>query len=118
MRRDITVRGIDDMIRQLNRHMGEAAVADIDRITESYARKMAEESAALAPIDSGALKGSIASSPEVSEDSDHVWQYGSDLPYALRQEYENPTHKGFIRKAVWNNRNKYRDAVKNRITEG
>lgn len=116
MIRTVSVLGIDSLIQQLNDRLGDGAVSDIDRITETYARKMAADAAAMAPIDSGALKTSIASSPEQVEE--HVWQYGSNLPYATRQEYEHATNKAFIRKSVWNNRQRYRDAIKDRIMRG
>lgn len=118
MRNNVRVFGIEDVLRRLDRQIGEVAIRDVDRITETYARKMAEESAGLAPIDSGALRNSLASSPQQSEDSEHVWEYGSNLPYANRQEYEHATNKGFVRKSVWNNREDYRNAVKNRVTGG
>lgn len=118
MRNNVRVFGIEDVLRRLDRQIGEAAIRDVDRITETYARKMAQESADMAPVKDGGLRGSLASSPEVSDDSDHVWEWGSDLPYANRQEYEHATHKGFARKAVWNNREDYRKAVKKRVTGG
>ena len=118
MKKNVSVIGIEEMIRKLDRHIGEQAIQDVDRITETYARKMANESSNMAPIDSGALKGSIASSPQESDESKHIWEWGSDLPYATRQEYEHRTQKGFVRKSVWNNRTPYREAVKNRLTRG
>ena len=97
---------------------GKETVEDIERITEAYARKMAGEAATLAPVKTGALKNSIAKSPRKVHGEDVVWEWGTDLPYGLRQEYEHRSRKGFVRKAIWNNRNKYRDAVRRRITKG
>lgn len=94
------------------------AVKDIERITEAYARKMAGEAATLAPIKTGALKNSIAKSPRKVHGEDVVWEWGTDLSYGLRQEYEHRTRKGFVRRAIWNNQRKYRDAVRRRITKG
>lgn len=116
MKLNVKVTGVDDIIRKLNRHMGAQAIADVDKITEAYARSMANESAEMAPVKDGALRNSIASSPEQIEE--HVWQYGSNLPYAKRQEYEHKTNKAFIRKSIWNNRDKYRNAIKKRLTKG
>lgn len=118
MRPSVTVTGIDQLLRQLERQAGKEAVADIDKITEAYARKMAGESAQMAPVDTSLLKNTIASSPEPALD-EHHWQYGTgELPYAIIQEYEHKSNKAFIRRAVWNNREKYRLAVLNRILKG
>lgn len=113
---NLKVTGIDDVIKRLGRHIGADALSDVSKTTETYARKMANESADMAPIKDGALRNSIASSPEQIDT--YTWQYGSDLPYALRQEYEHKTNKAFIRKSVWNNREAYRKAVKNRLING
>lgn len=113
MQTRIRISGLGSVSRMLDRLAGEGMQQDIANITETYARKMAEEAAALAPIDSGALKGSIASSPE--QINEYTWQYGSNLPYATKMEYMHPTNKAFIRKSVWNNREKYRKAVKKRL---
>lgn len=113
MNPNIRVTGIANVRRHLERLANAGFREDIANITETYARKMAEEAAALAPIDSGALKGSLASSPEQVDT--YTWSYGSNLPYATKMEYTHPTNKAFVRKSVWNNRNKYRDAIKNRV---
>lgn len=112
---NVRVLGLEQVLRDLNRMVDAQAQADIDGIAETYARKMAEESAAMAPVDLGGLRGSIASSPQESDDNIHIWEWGSNLPYATRMEYTHPTNKGFVRKAIWNNRQKYRDAVIKRI---
>lgn len=117
MKFNVSVSGIDAVLRKLERHLGDEAVTDIDRITEAYARKMANESAEMAPVKDGLLKNSIASSPQPSDEL-HVWEYGSNLPYATKQEYTHPTQKAFIRRSVWNNREKYSNAILKRITKG
>jgi hypothetical protein len=76
---------------------------------------MANESAEMAPRLTGKLKNSITAS--VEQESEGVWTYGSDLPYATRQEYEHRSKKGFIRKSVWNNREPYRNKINQRIGE-
>src|SRR5690625_1824526 len=93
---------------------GQKALNNADKITETYTRKMANESATSAPVDSGDLRASIVASPRKLEKG--VWEYGSELAYAKRQEYENATHKGFIRKSVWNNRTPYRNAIRKEFT--
>lgn len=112
----LDVRGIDDTIRRLAQHIGEEAWADIANTTEAYTRKMANESAQKAPLKDGGLKNSIASSPQKVDAQ--TWEYGSDLPYATRQEYEHSTHSAFIRKAVWDNEEDYRSAVERRVRNG
>ena len=118
MKLNVKVAGLDDVLRKLDKQLGQQAIDDLDKITEAYARKMANESAEMAPIKDGPLRNSIASSPQVSDDDIHVWEYGSNLPYATRQEYEHKTNKAFIRKSVWNNREQYRAAIRKRITRG
>jgi hypothetical protein len=88
---------------------------DLDRITEAYARKMANETAMAAPVDTGRLKNSFP--PSVRKEGDVSWSYGSDVPYAKKQEYEHKTKKGFVRKTVWNNRELYRNKINERLGE-
>lgn len=110
---NISVSGLSEVLSQLD----DAEIArDIGRITETYARKIANESAANAPVDTGRLKNSLASSPK--KESETSWTIGSDLPYALRQEYEHRTKKGFTRKAVWDNRTPFREKIAERLSEG
>ncbi len=86
---------------------------DVDEITGTYAKKMANESAQKAPVDTGALRNSITAS--VKKHGDAEWSYGSNLPYARRQEYEHSTKKAFFRESVWNNRDPYKNALVARI---
>ncbi len=109
---DLNIRGINDVIRALD---PERITQDLDRITEAYTRKMANETAEAAPRDTGRLANSFPAS--VEKESECVWTYGSDLPYATRQEYEHRTKKGFVRKTVWTNRNPYREKIRERIRE-
>lgn len=110
----INITGLNNVMRALANMADSSMVGDLERISETYARKMAEESAALAPIDTTALRNSIASSPQEST-VEHVWEYGSNLQYAVKMEYTHPTNKAYIRKVVWDNRAKYRKAIKERI---
>ncbi len=114
MKMNVKVQGVDKIMRDFSQR-GLAAQYRADKVTETYARKMANESAEMAPVDSGDLRASIAASPERLANA--VWQYGSDLPYARRQEYEHASRKGFIRKSVWNNRTPYREALKREVTK-
>lgn len=109
----VNIAGLADVVRTLENMIGDGTIGGLDEITESYARNMSAESAALAPIDTSALKNSIASSPQPAEA--HVWEYGSNLPYAVKMEYTHPENKTFIRKVVWDNKQAYRDALEERI---
>src|SRR5699024_5069866 len=94
---------------------GIQAQGNADKITETYTRKMANVSGQMAPKDSGDLQTSIIASPRRLQLG--TWQYGSELPYARRQEYEHKSQKGFIRKSVWNNRSDYREALRKEFTK-
>lgn len=117
MRLSIEVTGLDELMKKFDAISGQAAARNVDKITETYTRKMANESSASAPVDSGDLRASIAASPRPATSEQGVWQYGSDLSYARKQEYENMSRKGFIRKSVWNNRDPYREAVRKEISK-
>lgn len=123
MKINIKADGIDEVMDQFGKWTGQSYAKDIDKVSETYARKMAKESAGKAPIGpdrhdrrGGSLRASIASSPEPGDELG-VWTYGSDLPYARRQEYEHASKKGFIREVVWNNRDKYREAVRKAVLD-
>lgn len=114
MRVNIKVSGLDKVMNDFTTR-GVQAQYRADKVTETYTRKMANESADMSPVKSGALRASIAASPRRLQVG--TWEYGSHLPYARRQEYEHYAKKGFIRKSVWNNREAYREAVKREISK-
>lgn len=113
---DIKAVGIEGVMKRFKHFYDASTETAVGNTVETYARKMASDSAKNAPILDGFLKGSLASSPEPVDKT--TWMFGSDLPYALRQEYEHATKKGFVRKAIWSNRAAYREALKRRIIEG
>jgi hypothetical protein len=106
---NISISGVDKVLRRLDQATKQETVNKIDRRVEAVTRKMANDAATNAPVDSGKLRNSIIASPE--KVGDMMWQFGSDLPYAKRQEYENATKKAFIRKAVWSNEKKLKEGV-------
>lgn len=114
MRINVKVSGLDAVMKDFS-EKGIQAQYRADKVTETYTRKMANESAAMAPVLSGDLRASIAASPRRLKLA--TWEFGSSLPYARRQEYEHASRKGFIRKSVWRNRNDYRAAVRREITK-
>lgn len=109
---NVNVSGLNDVLRMLD---DGPLKTDLDRITEAYTRKMANETAQAAPVDTGKLKNSFP--PSVRKEADVSWSYGSDVPYAKKQEYEHRTKKGFVRKTVWNNRELYRNKINERLGE-
>lgn len=88
---------------------------DIANTTEAYTRKAANESAEMAPVKDGKLRNSIVASPEQIDETH--WQYGSDVEYARKQEYEHKTQKAFIRKSVWNNETPYREKIRDHVRD-
>src|SRR5690625_3871608 len=84
-----------------------------DKVTEAYTRKMANEAGQMAPVDTGDLRANLIASPHRLAPA--AWQFGGTLAYTRRQEYENKTKKGFIRKAVWNNRTQHQDRLRDTI---
>jgi hypothetical protein len=109
---NVSITGHGDVLRMLD---SSPIKTDLDRITEAYTRKMANETAQKAPVETGALKNSFTAS--VRKEADVLWSYGSDLPYATPQEYEHKTKKGFVRKTVWDNREGYRNKINERLRE-
>lgn len=114
MKINIRVQGIEKVMNDFSQK-GLAAQYRADKVTETYTRKMANESAGMAPVKSGDMRANILASPR--RVSNAVWEYGGTLAYTRRQEYEHKSKKGFIRKAVWKNRNAYRDAIKREVTK-
>ena len=114
MRMNVSVKGLDEVMRDFSL-AGIKAQGNADKVTETYTRKMANDSADMAPVKSGDLRANLAASPHRLKPA--VWQFGGTLPYARRQEYEHKTKKGFIRKSVWKNRNDYREALRREVSK-
>lgn len=114
MKINIKVQGIEKVMNDFSQR-GIAAQYRADRVTETYTRKMANESADRAPVESGDLRANLVSSPRRVTNA--VWEFGGTLAYTRRQEYEHKTRKGFIRKTVWRNRTPYREAVRREVTK-
>jgi len=109
---NVNVKGLDKAMKDFTLK-GIKAQGRSDKITETYTRKMANESGDMAPVKSGDLRADIIASPRRLKPS--VWEFGGTLPYARRQEYEHKSKKGFIRKSVWNNRNDYRKKLREEV---
>src|SRR5690625_2711112 len=114
MRMNVSVKGLDKVMNDFSL-AGIKAQGTADRVTETYTRKMANEAGQAAPVDSGDLRANVIASPYRLQRG--VWQFGGTLAYARRQEYEHKSKKGFIRKAVWKNRNDYREALRREVAK-
>src|SRR5690625_7718966 len=86
-----------------------------DKVTETYAREMANEAGARAPVDTGDWRANRIASPNRVKAG--TWEFGGTLPYTRRQEDEHHSKKGLIRKPVRGNRNDYRHALKRGATK-
>lgn len=107
---NVRVTGVEEVLRRIGEQGARAMAHEIDQVTERTVRTMANEAATNAPVKTGKLVASIP--PSVEKVGEMKWQFGSDVEYATRQEYEHATKKGFLRKAVWNNREQFRQDVR------
>src|SRR5690625_7529504 len=105
---NVNVKGLDGVMKDFSL-AGIKAQGNADKVTETYTRKMANDSAGMAPVKSGDLRACLAASPRRLKPA--VWEYGGTLPYSRRQAYGHKTKKGSIRKSVWKNRNDCREAL-------
>jgi phage-related minor tail protein len=107
--------GVREALEKAGREGAKHLAHKIDQDVERGVRQMANDSAEMAPVKSGRLAGSIPKT--VSKVDQMTWEYGSDVEYATRQEYEHKSRKGFFRKSVWANRQKLRDKIRSTINE-
>jgi hypothetical protein len=107
---NVRVTGVEEVLRMLGEQGAQQLAHEIDRAVERKVRTMANEAATDAPVKTGKLAASIP--PSVEKLEEMKWRFGSDVEYATRQEYEHATKKGFMRKAVWNNREQLRQDVR------
>lgn len=107
---NVRVTGVEEVLRRLGEQGARELAREIDQVTERTVRTMANEAAGNAPVKTGKLAASIP--PSVEKVGEMKWQFGSDVEYATRQEYEHATKKGFLRKAVWDNRDQFRQDVR------
>lgn len=96
MRMTCQIKGLQNTLDKLSADPIRKAV---DEVTEDTTYKMVNHATQNAPRLHGRLAGSIASSP--TKRAEASWTWGSDMPYATRQEYEHATRRAFIRNAVW-----------------
>lgn len=113
MARIRAVTGLDEVLRTLGRAGAEALAEEIDGIVERNTFSMINDARQGAPRKTGKLANSIDMVDQDTKPMERT--FGSDVPYATRQEYEHSTQKGFMRKAVWNNRTPLRDEINDAI---
>lgn len=113
MARIRAVTGLDEVLRTLGRAGAEALAEEIDGVVERKTFEMINDARTMAPRKTGQLANSIDMVDQETKPMSRT--FGSDLPYATRQEYEHATQKGFMRKAIWNNRTPLRDEIKDAI---
>lgn len=106
-------RELNDVLDKLGKRGAVDLMRELDEITEKHTMQMANKAAEGSPWKSGKLAGSIPAS--VKKLTVGKWTFGSDAAYARRQEYEHKSKKGFFRRAIWNGRNPFRDAIKTAI---
>jgi hypothetical protein len=105
-------KGLEEVLKKIGKEGAKKLTEELDGITEIHALKAINEAKENAPRRDGFLKNSI-----------HLYGrqmklsrlFGSDRPYATRQEYEHATKKGFFRKAMWNRREPYRKDIQDAI---
>lgn len=100
-------------LNEVNSHFGSRAAnklrSRVGLALEEGIRDMAEDSFEMAPKDTTALAHSIMAS--VQKEAPLTWYYGSNMPYAQRQEYEHKSKKAYFRRSV----NKNKILLKDRI---
>lgn len=97
MRINVRVTGIEEVRRKLGAQSADLLHNAIELDLANETRKMAVDAAKESPVETGALRASILSSPRREERLQYYW--GSWLPYALRQEYEHKSKMGWMRGA-------------------
>lgn len=105
---DINTKGLERLMRDL--------APEIDKETEKTTMKGANKAAELAPRKTGALANSIPAS--VKKEKDGQWGYGTTgrpREYALVQEYEHRSKKGFYRRSARLVKKEYPKAIENLI---
>ena len=96
---NVTVTGINEVRDKLGAKAANDLELALDLDIGVETRKMANDAANRAPIETGALKASIRYSTR--RDGSMSYHFGSYLPYALRQEYEHKSKSPFLRQAYW-----------------
>ena len=113
MRITIKATGVKEALERIGNP--DELIKKLDEVTEQNTRLMANNAASKAPVDTGLLRSSIPAS--VEKEQEMVWQFGSNVPYARRQEYEHRSKKAFFRRSLWEGRTKYRGDIQKTIRD-
>lgn len=108
----VKVEGLEEVLRKLGEEGAKSLIEELDGITEKHGLLAVNEAKENAPRRDGFLKNSIHFYGRQMKMSR---LFGSDRPYAARQEYEHATKKGFFRKALWNRREPFREEIREAI---
>lgn len=105
----IKVRGLKYVKSRLWKRNARRLKRKIDDDLEEGIREMARVSFNMAPVETGELKLSILNS--VQKVGKSRYMYGSQLPYAQRQEYEHKTKRFYFRRSVIRTAPKIQDKI-------
>lgn len=115
LRFNVRTTGINEVRHKLGAGAAEALEAALDVDIGVETRKIANQAADNAPIETGALKASIRYSTR--RDGTMSYHFGSYLPYALRQEYEHKTKNAYMRRAWWAGTPEVAEAIRKTIKQ-
>jgi hypothetical protein len=109
---NIRAHGVQEAIRRAQ-GLRQQLIDDIDADVEAATLAAVNRSRAAAPVLTGALRNSIDMIPQETRIMRRA--FGSDRPYARRQEYEHKTKRGYLRRSLWVARTDLRAAIERSI---
>lgn len=111
----VSVVGDKETARKLRR-MSTEAQAEVGEQLELGIRKIANQAAINAPVDTGRMANALSAG--VQQEGKLSWVMNDGTEYTLVQEYTHKTKKAFIRQAVWDNENDIVKGIQARIAKG
>jgi hypothetical protein len=102
----IKVKGVKKALDAL-KSVQDELIRELDSEVERAAMRVVNEGRTGAPV----LTGQLANSINITDDDVMTRTVSSDKPYFARQEYEHPSKRGFMRKAMANAREPFRNAI-------
>lgn len=106
----VDVKGVKEALEKAKEARTQLAQS-IGREVSNASRRVVNEAKKTAPRKTGMLVNSI----DILDSKPFTRIIGSNLPYAARQEYEHKTLRGFFRKALFNERERFRQNLANII---
>lgn len=98
MRMKVELQGVDEIQKLLGRTAANRLHRRLADDIRDGVDRMTEQAHDNAPILTGALKQSILA--HIYKESDFEYVFGSNLPYARRQEYEHKTKGFYFHRAI------------------